>query len=141
MMTGIVICGHSGLALAFAQAAETICGAQKNLTAFDLHLNDDIEAYADSLRVQVQNWLHQGMEVWCLCDMAGGYPMEVCLTRLADLPVKVVTEISLTLLVTLLVSRTQDADSDTQLKLSLLEAKNAFRLVDLEVLFADKKGA
>ena len=139
-MLGILICGHGrfgeGLIEAFIEIRRIIW----KLQALNIDLSDDLELCRQRLGTQIEAWQPDTDEILCLCDMQGGFPMEVCLVQLPDQKVKIITEATLTLLTYLLVHRNGSQSVQQLVNNALLEAKEAIHVIDPQILFADQRG-
>ena len=139
-MLGILICGHGRFGEGLIEAAEMLCGPQPYLQALNIDLSDDLELCRQRLGTQIAAWQPDTDEILCLCDMQGGFPMEVCLVQLPDQKVKIITEATLTLLTYLLVHRNGSQSVQQLVNNALLEAKEAIHVIDPQILFADQRG-
>lgn len=99
-MIGVVIVAHGGLAGEFRAALEHVVGAQKQLEAFPIGPDDDVEQRRKDI-IEAVKRVDTGDGVAILTDMFGGTPSNLAISVMGRPQVEVIAGINLPMLVKL----------------------------------------
>lgn len=135
MKRAFLVITHGDMGIETVKSMELLMGPQENVTGLGLHPGESV----DSLRDQAYDVLakneDQYDETVVLVDLFGGSPSNVSLSTLAKYrELKIVTGLSLPLLINLLNFSESDDDTDKLINDSIDVAKDGMKLIDKNFL-------
>lgn len=135
MKRAFLVITHGDMGIETVKSMELLMGPQENVTGLGLHPGESV----DSLRDQAYDVLakneDQYDETIVLVDLLGGSPSNVSLSTLAKYrELKIVTGLSLPLLINLLNFSEAENDTDKLINDSIDVAKDGMKLIDKNFL-------
>lgn len=135
MKRAFLVITHGDMGIETVKSMELLMGPQENVTGLGLHPGESV----DSLRDQAYDVLakneDQYDETVVLVDLLGGSPSNVSLSTLAKYrELKIVTGLSLPLLINLLNFSESEDDTDKLINDSIDVAKDGMKLIDKNFL-------
>ncbi|WP_137598072.1 PTS sugar transporter subunit IIA [Paucilactobacillus kaifaensis] len=135
MKRAFLVITHGDMGIETVKSMELLMGPQENVTGLGLHPGESV----DSLRDQAYDVLAQNEDQYdetiVLVDLLGGSPSNVSLSTLAKYrELKIVTGLSLPLLINLLNFSEAENDTDKLINDSIDVAKDGMKLIDKNFL-------
>ena len=99
-LVGGVIVTHGNFATELVNAAETIVGDIRHITAVSIGWHDDVNIAREEISRAIER-VNAGAGVLVLTDMFGGTPTNIACTFLGQAPIEVVTGVNLPMIIRL----------------------------------------
>ena len=99
-LIGGVVVTHGNLAAELVNAAETIVGDIRHITAVSIGWHDQVETAREEIGRAIKR-VDAGAGVLVLTDMFGGTPTNLACTFLGEAPIEVVTGVNLPMIIKL----------------------------------------
>ena len=99
-LIGGVVVTHGNLAAELVNAAETIVGDIRHITAVSIGWHDQVESAREEIGRAIKR-VDTGAGVLVLTDMFGGTPTNLACTFLGEAPIEVVTGVNLPMIIKL----------------------------------------
>lgn len=100
-MLSIILCSHANFSVSLQKAANMIFGPIDKCEAVCLHPDGSLEQLAQEIREKYENLHVDGGDVVCLCDLPHATPYNACCLALADTEARIISGMSLPLLISL----------------------------------------
>lgn len=99
-LIGGVVVTHGNLAAELVNAAETIVGDIRHITAVSIGWHDDVDIAREEIGRAIKR-VETGAGVLVLTDMFGGTPTNLACTFIGEAPIEVVTGVNLPMIIKL----------------------------------------
>jgi len=110
-LVGGVVVTHGQLARELVNAAETIVGEIRHITAVSIGWQDDVETAREAIKVAIDQ-VNDGSGVLVLTDVLGGTPTNIAASFMGIEPIEIVTGVNLPMVIKL-ASQHQEEDLAT----------------------------
>ena len=126
-MLAIVLCSHGNFAAGLKQAAEMICSDLEKCEVVSLWDANGLIGLSGEIRTIYDKFHAEGDDVVCLCDLPHATPYNACCLALADTNARIISGMSLPLLINIATQRdfVEDGNLDTFLQECISEAKDS----------------
>ncbi len=99
-LIGGVVVTHGNLAAELVNAAQTIVGDIRHITAVSIGWHDDVDIAREEIGRAIKR-VEAGAGVLVLTDMFGGTPTNLACTFIGEVPIEVVTGVNLPMIIKL----------------------------------------
>ncbi|BAP85409.1 PTS system fructose subfamily transporter subunit IIA [Paucilactobacillus hokkaidonensis JCM 18461] len=135
MKRAFLVITHGDMGTETVKSMELLMGPQENVTALGLHPGESVDSLRDQAYEVLAKNEDQYEETIVLVDLLGGSPSNVSLSTLAKYrELKIVTGLSLPLLINLLNFSEAEADTEKLINDSIDVAKDGMKLIDKNFL-------
>lgn len=140
-MLALMLCSHGNFAAGLKQAAGMICGELEKCEVISLWDANGLEGLTAEIRAAYDKLHAEGDEVVCLCDLPHATPYNACCLALSDTDVRVVSGMSLPLLINIATQRdfVEPGKLDDFLQDCINESRDSMELSALSNLFAQSE--
>jgi mannose/fructose/sorbose-specific phosphotransferase system IIA component len=135
---GIVVASHCDFAKAIIASAEMIAGAQENVTAVCLSLDDNLESCREAIQAAIRQ-VDLGRGVLVLIDLFGGTPCNAAALSLRDYCCPVVAGVNLPMLIEVVTSRDSVASVEELAALAVTAGRAS--ILDVGARLKDRESA
>lgn len=104
-MLSIILCSHANFSVALLKAAHMIYGVTDKCETVCLHPDGSLDRLTTEIREKYEVLHAEGNDVVCLCDLPHATPYNACCLALADTDARIISGMSLPLLITLISER------------------------------------
>ncbi|KIS02694.1 PTS sugar transporter subunit IIA [Paucilactobacillus wasatchensis] len=135
MKRAFLVITHGDMGIETVKSMELLMGPQENVTGLGLHPGESVDALRDQAYDVLTKNEKSYDETIVLVDLLGGSPSNVSLSTLAKYrELKIVTGLSLPLLINLLNFSEAENDTDKLINDSIDVAKDGMKLIDKNFL-------
>ncbi|MEG1301181.1 MAG: PTS sugar transporter subunit IIA [Erysipelotrichaceae bacterium] len=139
-MLSVIVCSHSCLALGIKKSAEMILGKQSNFFSLGFKEGEDFFAYKEKICKIAKREFKAGNKVCCLTDLPNATPFNCCVLALSEFEedCKIVSGVSLPMVLELLLKRETTNNYDEVLNSSIEAAKQGLWLTSVKEFTAQE---
>lgn len=135
MKRAFLVITHGDMGIETVKSMELLMGPSENVRALGLHPGESVDQLRDTVYEVIDNNEAAYDETVILVDLLGGSPSNVSLSTLAkNREMKIVTGLSLPLLVNILNFSESEDDTKKLIEDSIKVAKDGMKLIDKDFL-------